>query len=148
GNVAACKNQVGAPGQAGAHGAQNLAQAFVGVDTRHPFAHAVGQMKIGNLCNQHRAVGAGRQAQGVFHSVSRTNRVAARRHYRCKASGKALWAAGRFAAERESYKERPLIRRISTITMATTIRMWMNPPMVYDVTRPRSQRINRMTAIV
>jgi len=32
--------------------------------------------------------------------------------------------------------------------IATTRRIWMNPPMVYDVTRPSAQRITRMTAIV
>jgi len=32
--------------------------------------------------------------------------------------------------------------------MAITKRIWINPPKVYDVTTPKSQRINNMTAIV
>ena len=38
--------------------------------------------------------------------------------------------------------------RIRTMTTATTTKMWIKPPIVYDVTMPRSQRTRRMTAIV
>ena len=37
---------------------------------------------------------------------------------------------------------------IRTITMAMTSRMWMNPPMVFAVTRPKSHRIKSIAAIV
>jgi hypothetical protein len=32
--------------------------------------------------------------------------------------------------------------------IATTRRIWMKPPIVYEETRPRAQRTRRMTAIV
>src|SRR5216684_331756 len=43
---------------------------------------------------------------------------------------------------------RPWIRRIRTATTAKTSRMWMNPPSVYELTMPNSQRIKSKTAIV
>ncbi len=44
--------------------------------------------------------------------------------------------------------ERPVIRRISTSTTAMTSSTWMKPPIVVDVTSPRSQRMIRTTARV
>ena len=38
--------------------------------------------------------------------------------------------------------------RTSTVIMAITSRIWINPPMVYDVTIPRSQSTMRTTQIV
>src|SRR5215472_8950592 len=38
--------------------------------------------------------------------------------------------------------------RMSTTTTATTKRMWMNPPIVYDETYPNNQRTIKITAIV
>src|SRR5258707_75319 len=38
--------------------------------------------------------------------------------------------------------------RIRITMMATTSRMWMNPPKVYEVTRPSSHKIRRITASV
>lgn len=43
---------------------------------------------------------------------------------------------------------RPWMTRITITMIAMTRSMWMSPPMVYEVTNPRSQRINRMIAIV
>lgn len=40
------------------------------------------------------------------------------------------------------------MRRIRITTIAMTSRMWMNPPIVYEVTNPRSQRTIRTIAIV
>jgi hypothetical protein len=40
------------------------------------------------------------------------------------------------------------MRRIRIMMIATTRRMWMKPPKVYEVTRPKSQRIRRITAMV
>ena len=40
------------------------------------------------------------------------------------------------------------MRRINTKMIATTSKMWIKPPMVYDVTKPRSHKIRRTTAIV
>ena len=33
-------------------------------------------------------------------------------------------------------------------TMAMTRRIWINPPMVYEETKPNAQRMMRITAIV
>src|ERR1035438_1682175 len=38
--------------------------------------------------------------------------------------------------------------RMRTMTIAMTSRMWMKPPIVYDVTMPRSHRTRRMTKMV
>ena len=43
---------------------------------------------------------------------------------------------------------RPWMTLIRTVTMAITRRMWMNPFIVEDVTRPRIHRATRTTAIV
>src|ERR1035437_5959919 len=40
------------------------------------------------------------------------------------------------------------MRLMIRITTAITSRMWMKPPIVYDVTRPRSQRTRRITKMV
>jgi hypothetical protein len=40
------------------------------------------------------------------------------------------------------------MRRIKTATTASTSRMCINPPRVYELTMPNSQRINNKTAIV
>jgi len=40
------------------------------------------------------------------------------------------------------------MRRTTTITRAATSRMWMNPPRVYELTRPSAQSTSRRTAIV
>jgi len=32
--------------------------------------------------------------------------------------------------------------------MATTSKIWMNPPKVYEVTKPNSQRMSKITASV
>src|SRR5659263_304911 len=37
---------------------------------------------------------------------------------------------------------------ISTTTIAMTRRTWMNPPIVYEVTKPSAQRTSKMTAMV
>ena len=37
---------------------------------------------------------------------------------------------------------------ITKIANATSRRMWMNPPSVYDVATPRSQKTNKTTKIV
>jgi len=37
---------------------------------------------------------------------------------------------------------------ISTMTMATAKRIWINPPMVYELTIPRPHIMKRMTATV
>jgi len=42
---------------------------------------------------------------------------------------------------------RPLMILSRTTTMAITMRIWMNPPMVYEVSSPKSRMI-RTTAIV
>jgi hypothetical protein len=38
--------------------------------------------------------------------------------------------------------------RISITTIATTNRMWMNPPIVYEETYPSNQKTIKITAIV
>src|ERR1051326_2741578 len=43
---------------------------------------------------------------------------------------------------------RPEMMLINTMTMATTSRMWMNPPMVVLVTKPSTHRTKSTTAIV
>lgn len=43
---------------------------------------------------------------------------------------------------------RPWMMRTSTTTMAITSRMWIRPPMVYEVTTPKSHKITRTTQIV
>src|SRR5207248_5361255 len=43
---------------------------------------------------------------------------------------------------------RPWIIRISATRIAITSRMWMNPPSVYDVSMPSSQRMTRTTTSV
>ena len=43
---------------------------------------------------------------------------------------------------------RPWMIRISTTTIASTSRMWMNPPIVYELTSPRAQSTMRMIAMV
>ena len=42
----------------------------------------------------------------------------------------------------------PRISRMSTIIMARTRRRWIKPPMVYELTMPRSHNRIRMMAIV
>ena len=42
----------------------------------------------------------------------------------------------------------PWITRINTAIMARTNKMWINPPNVYELTIPKSQRINKRAAIV
>ena len=42
----------------------------------------------------------------------------------------------------------PLMTLIRINIIATTRRIWINPPIVYDDTRPRIQRIIRTTAII
>src|SRR5659263_425922 len=37
---------------------------------------------------------------------------------------------------------------ISTTTIAMTRRTWMNPPIVYELTKPTAQRTSRITAMV
>jgi hypothetical protein len=43
---------------------------------------------------------------------------------------------------------RPWMTRIRTTTMANTNRMWMNPPIVVDVTSPSSHKTSKITKIV
>src|SRR5437016_3595507 len=43
---------------------------------------------------------------------------------------------------------RPCIRLITSITRATTNRMWTNPPSVYEVANPSAHMIKRITKIV
>jgi hypothetical protein len=40
------------------------------------------------------------------------------------------------------------MRFITIITTAMTRRIWINPPMVYEDTRPSTQRISKIIAIV
>lgn len=40
------------------------------------------------------------------------------------------------------------MRRTRIMITATTRRMWMKPPSVYEVTNPRSQSMRRITAMV
>jgi hypothetical protein len=40
------------------------------------------------------------------------------------------------------------MRFIMTTTTAMTRRIWINPPMVYEETRPSTQRISKIIAIV
>jgi len=42
----------------------------------------------------------------------------------------------------------PWMTRISTMTMAITNRMWINPPIVLLLTSPSNHNTNKITAIV
>jgi hypothetical protein len=46
------------------------------------------------------------------------------------------------------YKFFLLIKRTKIITIATTKRMWIKPPKVYDDTNPKSQSTIKIIAIV
>jgi len=40
------------------------------------------------------------------------------------------------------------MRRIKIITIASTKRMWIKPPIVYELTKPKTQSTRSITAIV
>lgn len=56
--------------------------------------------------------------------------------------------AGNAESRRFPGRQTRPITRTSTMTTATTKRMWMNPPMVWLLTSPNTQRINKTTAKV
>jgi hypothetical protein len=43
---------------------------------------------------------------------------------------------------------RSWMTRIKTVTIARTNKMWMNPPKVYEVTRPSSHKTSKTAKIV